>query len=63
MNTIFKYLINAKIDVVYTSEDYMKNIYEFKVFDCKIKILTTGEMPLDEFKKIVDKKYLEHQKK
>ena len=62
MNEIFNYLQACKIEGNYV-HNFMVGRFEFKIFDCEVKITYKEDMTIQEFKDEANRQYLQHIKR
>jgi len=63
MNEILKYLQDAQIEARFISDSIRGERFEFKIYDCEIRIAFKEGMTLTFFKKEANSQYLEHLKR
>ena len=62
MNEIFSYLQEYQIEGIYVS-DFMGSRFEFKIYDCEVKITYKEDMTIQQFKDEANNKYLQYIKR
>ena len=62
MNEIFNYLQECQIEGNYVS-DFMGSRFEFKIYDCEVKITYKKDMTIQEFKNEANNQYLQYIKR